>query len=99
MANLSEEVQRGHAARGWLENPIYKEAVERVRAVIVERWQDAPIRDKEGQHELKVMLHVLDQVVKHVETVAQTGDLAAKQLEAQLEQERRLKRMKRFVGL
>lgn len=98
MMDLNDEIKRGHAAQNWLDNPIYKEAVERVRAVILERWQDAPIRDKEGQHELKIMLHMLDQVVKHVSTVAKTGEIAAKQLAEQLERERKLNRMKRAIG-
>lgn len=78
---LSEEVQRGDMATAVLENPIYAESWESVRNGIIAAWENAPIRDKEGQNELKLMLKVLTDVRKTVEQTMQTGKLARIQIE------------------
>ncbi len=78
---LSEELRRGELATAVLENPIYAESWELVRAGIIQAWESAPIRDKEGQNELKLMLKVLGDVRKTVEQTMQTGKLARIQIE------------------
>ena len=78
---LSEELRRGELAASVLDNPIYAESWELVRAGIIAAWENAPIRDKEGQNELKLMLKVLGDVRKTVEQTMQTGKLARIQIE------------------
>lgn len=78
---LSEEVQRGDMATAVLENPIYAESWESVRNGIIAAWESAPIRDKEGQNELKLMLKLLTDVRRNVETVMNTGKMAKIQIE------------------
>jgi hypothetical protein len=41
--------QQGLDARMVLDNPAYAEAMQTLRAQVVEQWKACPIRDKEGQ--------------------------------------------------
>lgn len=79
--NVDEELQRGDMASAVLENPIYAESWELVRNGIIAAWENAPIRDKEGQNELKLMLKVLGDVRKAVEQTMNTGKMARIQIE------------------
>lgn len=78
---LSDEVQRGDLATAVLDNPVYVESWDMVRAGIIQAWENAPIRDKEGQNELKLMLKVMTDVRKTIEQTMQTGKLAKIQIE------------------
>lgn len=78
---LSEEQRRGELAADVLDNPLYREAFDSVRAGIIHAWETAPIRDKEGQGELKLMLKLLTDVQRNIETVMQTGKMAQIQIE------------------
>lgn len=77
----SEELRRGELARQVIENEIYEEAWQSVRDGIIHAWESAPIRDKEGHNELKLMLKLLTDVRRNIETAMQTGRLAKLQLE------------------
>lgn len=75
--NEFEKVARGERAQALLKDEIFAEAIEQVRAGIVTAWSNAPIRDKEGHHELKLMLKLLDDVVRNIESVIDNGKIAA----------------------
>lgn len=77
----TDEISRGDLAQSVLDNPIYQESWAAVRDGIIQAWENAPIRDKEGQSELKLMLKVLGDVRKYVEQTAATGKLAKIQME------------------
>lgn len=76
-----EELRRGELARQVIENEIYTEAWKSVREGIISAWESAPIRDKEGQNELKLMLKLLNDVRRNVETAMNTGKMAKIQIE------------------
>lgn len=76
-----KEAERGRQAELLLDNPIYRESIEAVRTAIIAQWQACPIRDKEGQHELKLMNKLLNDLVANINTVAETGRLAKLQIE------------------
>lgn len=78
---LEEELIRGERAARIIENEIYIESWKSVRDGIIRAWESAPIRDKEGQNELKLMLKLLNDVRKNIENVMQTGSLAKIQIE------------------
>lgn len=84
---LVEEASRGARAKAILEAEIYRESMKSVRSAIIEKWESCPIRDQEGQHELKIMLKLLKEVEAHLKTVMETGKMAS----IQLENERTLK--------
>lgn len=71
----------GDAAQRILDDEIYKEAFATVKESIFKKWADAPIRDTEGQHELKLMLHMLESVQSTLEKVMATGKLERSRLE------------------
>lgn len=78
--NLHLERDRGIKAQRWLEDDVTKEAFESVRKGIIERWEQSPIEDKEGQHELRLMLKLLVDVYSNVQQVAFTGKMAEQEL-------------------
>lgn len=79
--NVAEEQRRGEQAAQVLDNPIYQESWQSVRNGIIAAWETAPIRDKEGHNELKLMLKLLTDVQRNIETVMQTGKMAQIQIE------------------
>lgn len=78
---LEQEAMAGVRAKHILEDPIYRDAWEAVETGIVERWKESPILDHEGQHELRLMLHVMASVKVELERVMNTGKLASAQIE------------------
>lgn len=89
------ELERGHKATMLLENEIYRECVGKLRESIVEAWANSPIRDIDGQHELKLMLKLLDDLQTNIKTIADTGKLA----QLQIERESAIKRVARRIGM
>lgn len=74
--DLHTEASKGARAEQLLKNPVYVEAVDTIRRRIYEQWESAPIRDREGQHELKLMLKLLGDLEANIKQVAETGRLA-----------------------
>ena len=89
--NLNEESQRGQNAEKLLGNELFAEAFDKLREAILTSIEEAPIRDKEGVHELKLMLKVLKDVKGHIIQVVETGKMASIQI---MEQEK-LDRLKK----
>lgn len=78
--DTEKEIQRGLAAQSILDSEIYKEAFESVRLAIISQWEKTPIRDHEGQHELRLMIKLLGDVQANIKQVAETGKLAKLQI-------------------
>lgn len=95
--NRHQEASIGAAARGLLENPVFRQAMTDIRAAILKKWEDAPLRDKDGQHELKLMLKLLNDLEANFKQAINTGKLAEIQIEQEKEQESKLKRVLRAV--
>lgn len=89
--NLHDEAERGRDAKLLLENRIFTESVSKLKESIVDKWRSCPIRDREGQHELKLMDKVLTDIVGYIKQVADTGKMA----DIQLEQERKVQELKK----
>ena len=79
--NAEQEIVRGLQAQSILDSEIYKECVNQVREAIISQWEASPIRDREGQHELRLMLKLLNDLQANIKTVADTGKLAKIQIE------------------
>jgi len=77
------EITAGTRAQKLLDDEILSKAFADVRAAIIERWESAPIRDVEGQHELKLMLRILSDVRSNLELAVHNGKLAAEELRMQ----------------
>ena len=85
------ESERGNEARLLIENRIYQDTLKTLRDGILQKWRDCPIRDKEGQHELKLMDKILTDIEKHIRQVADTGKMA----DILLAQEEKVERLRK----
>lgn len=55
--------------------------MEAVKQGILDAWANSPIRDKEGQNELRLMLKLLSDLHNNIRQVAHTGKLAQIEIE------------------
>ena len=78
--NLERDLDRGQRAERLLQDPMLNEAFSLVETAIHQAWASAPIRDREGQHELKLQLKLLGDVRANLEQALQDGKLAASEL-------------------
>jgi hypothetical protein len=85
--SLEGDVDRGIAADRLLKDPMLNEAFALVRSAILEKWEATPLRDKEGAHELKLMLKLLGDVRANLEQALADGKLAAEELKQQARRE------------
>ena len=87
-----ETVARGHSAQRLLADPLLTEGFELVRLAILSKIEEAPIRDRDGVHELKLMLKLLRDVRGNFEHAVQTGKL----VEFRIQQEQQEKKRRFF---
>jgi hypothetical protein len=78
---LELDRERGQKAEKLLNDPILCESFDLVRQAIVDQWAACPIRDKDGAHELKLMLKLLGDVRANLERAITDGKIAAIELE------------------
>jgi hypothetical protein len=88
---LSQDINRETAAKAVLEMPAFQEAVANVRAAITTQWATSPIRDTEGQHELRLMLKLLDDLMLNLKSALNDGHIAR----IEIERQSKLDRMRR----
>lgn len=87
-----KELERGRIAASLLENDIYQEAFETVRLAYLAAFENCPVRDIDGQHEIRLMLKAMSDFKTHIEQVINTG----KMVEIKLKEEKSL--WSRVVG-
>jgi hypothetical protein len=75
-----EEVERGEQAALLLHHPLMVEARTKIKTELMDAWQQSPARDVDGRETLWLSVKLLEQVMGHLETVVQTGQLAAHDL-------------------
>jgi len=71
-----QEMNAGSQAKAIYESEPFKNAIEAVRNGILNKWANSPIADKDGQHELRIMYKLLDDVVMNIKSVIDSGKLA-----------------------
>lgn len=69
-----ELLLRADAAQRMLQDPLFKEACETLEKDIFEAWARTGIRDKEGQHELLLMLQTARKFKGIFEQIVMTGE-------------------------
>lgn len=79
--SLQDDIERGTKAERLLKDDTLIQAFADVSAAIHDKWEQSPIRDVEGQHELKLMLRLLGDVRANLERALQDGKLAAQELQ------------------
>lgn len=81
--SIQDDIDRGIKAAKLIEDPILKEAFQSVRDAITDSWENAPVRDREGHHELKLMLKLLTDVESYFTRAVVDGKFAAEELKRQ----------------
>lgn len=77
--SLEQEFSDGERARLLMEQ--IKPYFGMVREAIIQQWEASPVRDKEGQSELRLMLKLLKDLEGNINTVIDTGKLAKIEIE------------------
>jgi hypothetical protein len=78
--NLPEQVSRGAEAQSLLQHPFVQDAFKAVETAIHEQWANCPVRDVEGQHELRLMLKLVQDVKSVFELAVHDGRMASEEL-------------------
>lgn len=81
--SLQSDVDRGQHAERLLKDPLLSQSFELVREAIIAKWEATPLRDRDGAHELKLMLKLLGDVRANLEQALTDGKLAAEELRQQ----------------
>jgi hypothetical protein len=77
MSKQLEEIKLGEQAAQILENPVYIDAIAKVRENIVSSMTASPLGDEKTHNRLVIALQLLNQINKQLTDVMQTGKLAA----------------------
>lgn len=75
-----KDAERGARAQRLLEDPVFTDAFKAVEQAIFDQWAASPVRDIEGQHELRLMLNLLRDVRSSLEQTMVDGKLAVEEL-------------------
>jgi Arc/MetJ-type ribon-helix-helix transcriptional regulator len=77
---LRKQMEKAARARSVLDDDAYKDASKAVRDAIIEAWEQCPIRDRDGAHELKLMLKIHKDIEAHMQKAVDDGKFAAEEL-------------------
>lgn len=93
--NLDKEIAEGNKAEFILSDisPYF----DMVEAAILENWKSSPVADKEGQHELRLMIKLLGDLKANLQTAVETGKLAKIQLERETFMDKAKNVVRRFA--
>jgi hypothetical protein len=78
--SIERDLTRGARAKQLLEDPLLTEAFESVEKALHDKWANAPISDRDGQHELLLMLKLMRDVRANLEHALADGNFAADKL-------------------
>ncbi len=74
-------IDRAKRAEKLLNDQTFKEAFGHVEKALHDAWANAPVRDKEGAHEIKLMLKLLRDVKASIEQSVVSGKATIHRLE------------------
>lgn len=83
---LRGETERGARARAIFESELLQEAFIAIEEDTFTKWSESPLRDTEGQLQLRMRWHVIQQVKRYLLEAMETGKLAAQTI---IEEEQR----------
>tara|TARA_Y100000114_G_scaffold81139_1_gene74814 strand:- start:1742 stop:1981 length:240 start_codon:yes stop_codon:yes gene_type:complete len=70
-----DEQRRAELARSVLENPVFDEAVNKIKNDLYAEFQNSPARDSEGREKIYLMGKMFDLLLVHLRSVMETGKL------------------------
>jgi hypothetical protein len=77
-----EQINRGAEAERLMQNPIYLEAIARVRDGIVQSMNQSALGDEKTHNRLVIAMQLLGRIEKNIKEVAETGKLTRIQVES-----------------
>lgn len=83
MDRTEQEIQRGERAAQLLQDELLNETLEKIRQEYKDLWENSPVRDAEGQHQLLLMVKTVQKFRAELESVLDSGKLARARLEEQ----------------
>jgi hypothetical protein len=75
-------ILRAETAKRFLNDPLMVESLERLERDIMEAWARTGIRDREGQHELLLMIQTARKFKAIFTEIVMTGELQKQQIQA-----------------
>lgn len=93
MTDRELDRQRGQRAELLLNDDLLKEAFDTIEAEYIKAWVGSPPRDTEGRERVWQAVQIVGRVKTHLQSVAATGRLSAKELDdlAKLEKKSHLR--------
>ena len=88
---LDEEIQRGGDAAVLIQNPLYVEAMSKLKKEVIEKWSECPARDVEGREWLWQHYQVTLKFEQIFQELINTGKMATVMKREQTLSERVLK--------
>lgn len=77
--SAEQEIQQGKRAELLLSD--LQPYFDMVESAILLKWKESPVGDKDGQHELRLMMKLLKDLQANIVTAVETGKMAQIQLE------------------
>lgn len=74
-------VARGHEAALVLESAAYREAMDSLKAQVIEQWKECPVRDREGQLLLLQLAKMADKFEGILGGMVERGKMARSKIE------------------
>jgi hypothetical protein len=81
MNDLLVERNRGERAAAIMRDPLVAEALEEIRTSYIEGWSNSGPQDADVRERAYHMLQAHDAFVRHFQSVIETGEMAAQQLD------------------
>lgn len=79
----------GLEAERFLNDKAFSRAMDNVRMGLIEKWASSPVDDHEGQHELRLMLKLLDDLVGNLKKEVSDGKYADATIKSKEEKDKR----------
>ena len=79
--NLQKEVSRSEKARQVLENPVFKDSIEKLKSLYTTSLFNTGVQENETREKLYLAYHIVQKVEQNIQEILDTGKLAKKQLE------------------
>lgn len=73
-----KEIKRSQQAKDVLENPIFVEAVQKVRTELHNEWLNSDTKDSEQRENIFVMRRMLEVVLMQIQSIMETGKIVKK---------------------
>lgn len=95
--NLGDQVREGAEAKRVLDDPAMTRAFNDVETAITQRWATSPLRDKDGQYELRLMLKLLGDLRANLERAVADGKIAANELRINEQRKSPIQKLRSYI--